>query len=58
MSVGVHSFLDFRLVHDVKGNITSGRVEVYLRDRWVSLCGEQWSIREANIVCKQIGYIR
>ncbi|XP_038052393.1 deleted in malignant brain tumors 1 protein-like [Patiria miniata] len=33
-----------------------GRVEVYYRGQWGSICGSNWRIEEANVVCRQVGY--
>ena len=49
---------DFRLTNGGNGNVTFGRVEVYVRDRWGILCDDKWGITEANVVCKQMGFLR
>lgn len=33
-----------------------GRVEVCLSGVWSSICGSNWSIEEATVVCRQLGY--
>ena len=43
---------------DCKG---SGRVEVQLVDTpglWMPICSHDWSLREANVICKMMGYKR
>ena len=33
----------------------SGRVEVSYQGSWGSVCGEGWSLKEAHVVCRQLG---
>ena len=32
-----------------------GRVEVKIADEWNVICGDEWTIFEAMVVCRQIG---
>ena len=47
-----------RLAHGGNGNVTSGRVEVYLHGRWGIVCDDKWGVTDANVVCKQLGFTR
>ncbi|XP_011666645.2 deleted in malignant brain tumors 1 protein [Strongylocentrotus purpuratus] len=41
----------------VDGQVPSeGRVEVFYYERWGSVCDDHWSLDEAEVVCKDLGY--
>ena len=46
-----------RLVNAVKEPSKSeGEVEIYYRRYWTGICDDHWTINEANVFCRQLGY--
>lgn len=45
-----------RLVNHHTLNKYEGRVEVLTRFGWISICDDNWSLRTAGVVCRQLGY--
>ncbi len=47
---------DLRLIDSATTDGKSGRLEIFLRGEWGTVCDDRFGLMEANVACRQLGF--
>lgn len=48
---------EVRLVDGFGPIVSSGRVEICIKQTWATACADRWSLMDAEVVCRQLGHL-
>ena len=57
MSLPGFYFLRIAGLETLAARLDDGIVKVFLNGSWFAVCGEEWGILEAKVICRQLGYL-